>query len=116
MHGKDEDFQFLSDLIRSGHVRIIEDDGVIVGFAAAQNGWLEHLYVAPAHQRQGHGKRLLADAKSVYANGLKLWVFDANAGAIAFYEREGFKLARVRNAVEADNEEGLADRLYEWRA
>jgi len=116
LHSEDEDGRFLSGLIRDGHVIVVEHGNLVIGFAVVRNGWLEHLYVSPRRQRQGHGTRLLQEAKRLSPISLKLWVFEANAGAIAFYEREGFTLQKARGAVEADNEERLPDRLYEWRA
>jgi ribosomal protein S18 acetylase RimI-like enzyme len=48
--------------------------------------------------------------------GLSLWVFEDNIDAIRFYEREGFQLVKKRDIEEQDNEEGLPDRLYKWKA
>jgi hypothetical protein len=45
---------------------------------------------------------------------LRLWVFQQNAGARAFYERRGFKLVRFTDG--AGNEEHEPDALYEWQA
>jgi ribosomal protein S18 acetylase RimI-like enzyme len=114
LHSSDDEVRFLSGLIESGHVRVVEDEGKVVGFMMVQGEWLEHLYVEPGHQGKGSGKQLLMEAKAMSPNGLKLWVFEANTRASAFYEREGFRLKEKRDASEADNEEGLPDRLYEW--
>lgn len=57
--------------------------------------WINLLGVAPAHQKGGHGKALLAEAERLMrAEGcakINLQVRTANAGVIAFYERLGFK-------------------------
>lgn len=47
-----------------GRSWVAEDDGVIVGFAAAdgENQTIWALFVDPAHERRGHGRRLLAAA------------------------------------------------------
>lgn len=47
-----------------GRSWVAEDDGVIVGFAAAdgENATIWALFVDPAHERRGHGRRLLAAA------------------------------------------------------
>jgi ribosomal protein S18 acetylase RimI-like enzyme len=48
-----------------------------------------------AHRRVGHGKRLLeyaADAaRQLGATSLELWVWDFNHGALALYERCGYR-------------------------
>jgi ribosomal protein S18 acetylase RimI-like enzyme len=116
LHSVDQDAEFLSTLIGSVHVEVAEHDGHVVGFFVVTDGWLEQLYISPDHQRRGFGRRLLEGAKAASPAGFTLWVFEENVGAIAFYEREGFRLKEKRNAEEADNEEGLADRLYEWTA
>lgn len=61
---------------------------------------------------QGIGKALLDHAKAGRAF-VELWTFQANAGARAFYEREGFVPVRT---TEGDNEEGLPDVLLRWEA
>ncbi len=47
-----------------GRSWVAEDDGVIVGFAAAdgENQTIWALFVDPAHERRGHGRRLLTAA------------------------------------------------------
>ena len=115
LHSKEDDTGLLSNLIRTGHVQIVEIEGGIPGFIVVNDGWLEHIYVEPEHQGRGIGTHMVRIAKAFSPTGLKLWVFEANLGAIAFYEREGFTLRAQRSAAEADNEEGLPDRLYEWQ-
>jgi putative acetyltransferase len=43
---------------------------------------------------------------------LLLWIFEANAGARAFYEKHGF----VAVGVSAENEEGAPAVRYRWVA
>ncbi len=76
---------------------VAEDGGAIVGhvFANAQRPpvlSVSRLYVAPARQRQGIGKRLLdaAIARHPGCDTIRLTVEAENAKGIAFYEREGF--------------------------
>ena len=52
-------------LLPAGRVRVAELGGVVAGFAVVREGWLEHLYVAPAHQGMGVGSRLLDDARRI---------------------------------------------------
>lgn len=60
----------------------------------------------------GLGKSLLDHAKDL-RHHLQLWTFVANAHARRFYAREGF--VEVERS-DGDNEEGLPDIRYEWRA
>ncbi|HET6275294.1 MAG TPA: GNAT family N-acetyltransferase [Candidatus Cybelea sp.] len=98
-------------VLRECNVLVAERDGAIVGYCAFRTGWLEHLYVHAAHQRQGIGAALLD--RALRATGsCKLWVFQRNRDAIRFYERQGF--TRVRT-TEGENEEREPDALYEKR-
>lgn len=83
---------------------VAEDGGEIVGhvFANAQRRpvlTIARLYVAPARQRRGIGKRLLDQAVALHpaCDTIRLVVEAENAKGIAFYEREGF--ARVGEAT-----------------
>ena len=69
------------------------------------------LYLAAPARGRGLGRALLNRAKEGRSR-LRLWTFAANEGARRFYAREGF---RSIAASDGDNEEGLADILFEWR-
>ncbi len=73
-------------------------DGALIGYFVALPGFEEthllNLTVAPAWQRQGHGRALL-DRLAAWAHergDLALWleVRQSNTGARALYERHGF--------------------------
>jgi GNAT superfamily N-acetyltransferase len=87
---------------------IAEVHGMPVGFAALNGDWLDHLYLAPAHQGRGIGEALLAKAKRRRSE-LNLRVFDQNTNA-----RHGFQ--EVSSGDGSDNEEGLPDLHLRWRA
>jgi ribosomal protein S18 acetylase RimI-like enzyme len=77
---------------------VADDAGAIVGhaFANAQRPpvvTVARLYVAPARQRQGIGKRLLdaVVARHAACDLVRLLVEAGNVKGIAFYEREGFR-------------------------
>ena len=57
-------------------------------------GWINLLGVAPAHQRGGHGRALMAEAERILRGAgcakINLQVRAKNAKVIAFYERLGF--------------------------
>lgn len=95
-------------------VRVALRDGIIVGFAAIQPGWLDHLYIAPSAQRAGIGTALLAEAKRIGGDPLRLWVFQRNLAARAFYRRHGF--VEEERTDGAANEEREPDMRMLWSA
>ncbi len=83
----------------------------IVGFAARESDWLHHLYVLPEHQGTGAGSQLLAKAKEECPGTLRLYTFQQNHRARAFYESRGFTDVEFN---EAGGEEQLPDVLMAW--
>jgi ribosomal protein S18 acetylase RimI-like enzyme len=83
-----------------------------VGFSAVREGWLDHLYVNPAHQGVGIGSALLGHAMRESPEGLTLWVFAANHRAITLYARAGF--VEVRRTDGSANEEHEPDVQMRW--
>jgi GNAT superfamily N-acetyltransferase len=105
--------RWLRDIVLpSGGVWVAEADGAAVAYAWLHDGFLRAFYVHPSYQRRGIGSALLAAVKKDAARGFLLWVFEANAGAIRFYERHGAKL--VRRTDGSGNEERLPDRLMSF--
>jgi len=99
-------------LLPKAEVWIAEIAEEPVGYLALVDDILDHLYVGPAHQRQGVGSLLLAKAKVLQPAGLRLYAFQRNRRARAFYEARGF--APVKLSDGADNQEREPDVLYEW--
>ena len=86
-------------------VFIAEVDGEVLGFAAGMllkeekfglNAELTAIYLKPAAQRAGLGRRLVALVADAYcthgANGLLVWVIAGNRAARKFYEQLGAEL------------------------
>ncbi|MGS2643654.1 GNAT family N-acetyltransferase [Streptosporangium sp. LJ11] len=92
---------------------VAERHGQVAGFAALDDRWLEHLYVAPEAQGHGIGSALLAQTRKVRPGPLDLHVFQQNTGARRFYERHGFALVALGDG--GDNEENLPDAHYVLR-
>mgnify|MGYP001038515852 CR=1 FL=1 len=84
----------------------------LTGFMAVRPGWIDQLYVLPQAQGRGIGSALLGLAQREAA-ALRLWTFEANRPARAFYEQHGFTLIDVTEAHA--NEDRAPDLLYEWR-
>ena len=117
LHTPDDDRRFLRELvIPEQEVWVAEKGGLVVGFTAlgTRDGvqFMEHLYVAPEHQRRGIGAALIERAKERRPAGFRLWVFQRNTGARDFYEHHGFRLVELTDG--SGNEEKEPDALYEW--
>lgn len=112
LHSREEDIGFLGHLIGTKGVTVAEDRGP-VGFLALEGEEVRALYLAPGARGRGTGKALL-DAAKAGRGRLSLWAFEANGRAVAFYEREGFRVAERTNG--ARNEEGLPDLRLVWEA
>jgi putative acetyltransferase len=88
------------------------EDGLLQGHIAIRPGWIDHLYVDPDAHRRRIGTGLLDLAKARQPE-LRLYTFQANAGARRFYERHGFE---IESMTDGDaNEEKLPDICYAWR-
>ena len=81
---------FLDEVLSRNEVRFALLDNQLVGFIAASSEWIAQLYVRIGFQRRGIGGELLAWAKQRSGGSLWLYTFARNAGARAFYERNGF--------------------------
>jgi GNAT superfamily N-acetyltransferase len=102
-----------SILIPASEVFVAERDGEIVAFMALSGDFVTQLYVRPVCWRGGIGSKLLGLAKAKEAAGLRLYCFQQNQRARAFYEGHGFEAVAFSDG--ADNEEGEPEMLYVWR-
>jgi GNAT superfamily N-acetyltransferase len=100
-------------LLPKAEVWVAEIDGRPAGYVGLVDDLLDHLYVGPEHQRQGVGSLLLAKAKALRPGGLRLYAFQRNRHARAFYEARGFTPLSFSDGV--GNEEQEPDVLYQWR-
>jgi GNAT superfamily N-acetyltransferase len=106
-----------NQLIPNSDVSVALVDGEIVGMmAVSQNdsaSWIDQLYLHPNVVGQGIGTRFIEQAKTKSGSPIRLYTFQANAGARRFYERHGFKAIAFGDGL--GNEEKCPDVLYEWR-
>jgi len=113
LHTPEEDRRFVREIVFSRcDVWVAELDGRVAGFLGVGNELVEHLYVLPEHQGAGIGTALLERAKELRPAGFRLWVFQRNTDARAFYEARGLRLVELTDG--AGNEEREPDALYEW--
>lgn len=92
---------------------LIAGEARVEGFLClAADGAIPALYVAETSRRRGIGAALLGAAKA-RAGRLRLWTFQANAGARRFYRAHGFEEGRTTDGA---NEERLPDVELRWAA
>lgn len=112
---------FVLELSKAGSVCLaVTDDGILVGYmVAARYAQVWHVMnvsVDPGSRRQGIATMMLgelfrlADRERTHYT---LEVRVSNTGAIAMYERAGFRSAGIRPGYYADNRE---DALIMWRS
>lgn len=110
LHTPDEDLRFVAGcLLTEQQVTVATIEDKIVGFAAVKGDWLEQLYLDPAWTGRGIGSQLLRHVTARMTH-VKLFCFEANAGARRFYERHGFISEEFGDG--SSNEEGLPDIRY----
>lgn len=110
LHTREADRAFVLGLIRETAVTVAEE-GRPVGFLAREGEQVRALCLAPGARGRGVGRALLGAAKAASPR-LRLWTFEANAGARRFYAREGFE--EVRRTDGSRNEERLPDVCLDW--
>jgi len=104
-----------SVLVPSGGVIVADVHGQVVGVMATTHfervSWVTQMAVDPALVNQGIGTLLLAHAMRTLVPPIRLYTFQANAGARRFYERHGFVPVEFTDGQA--NEERCPDVLYE---
>lgn len=110
LHTPEEDLWFMqTKFLPSNEVWVAELGGEVVGYIGFHAGWIDHLYIDPDHQGKGLGPALLAKALED-GSERRLWTFQQNARARAFYEKFGFT---AETFTDGDgNEEKTPDVLY----
>lgn len=113
LHTADEDFTFWRDhVLPKEQVTVALLDDRIVGVLAADDLFVDHLYVDPSCIGQGVGTTLLMDIQA-QRDQLQLWCFARNTGARRFYERHGFVGVEMTDG--SGNEEKCPDIRYLWQ-
>jgi putative acetyltransferase len=92
-------------------VWIAEVDGRLAGLLAIRGDFIDQIYVAVDRKRSGVGSALLQKARSLSPVGLRLFTFQRNAPARAFYEKHGFVAVRFGINPPPENE---PDVEYRW--
>ena len=112
LHTPAEDLEFYRSQIKakSGYVWV-DGNGSVVGFVLWLGAFIDHLYVEPNHQHSGIGTRLLDRAVAdMGVPEARLWTFQANARAVAFYTKNGFTVLEETDG--SANDERMPDYLF----
>ena len=112
LHSAEEFCTFYRDeVMKKDEVWGAFDGEALRGFVALLPGWVDHLYVDPAFHRHGIGSLLLRLAQQKQSE-LRLYTFQSNVNARAFYERHGFEIEDMSDGER--NEEKMPDMTYCW--
>lgn len=84
-------YEFVKELLPQAEVYVYEDDKMIQGFIGINDEYIEGIFVSDEMQSCGIGKLLLEYIKNKKVR-LRLNVYQKNARAISFYQREGFDI------------------------
>lgn len=97
-------------MLPQAEVYVYENDKEIQGFVGMNKEYVEGIFISDKMQSQGIGKILLNYAKDK-RNKLLLNVYQKNARAISFYQREGFKI----QFESLDEATGEKDYVMAWK-
>jgi putative acetyltransferase len=86
---------FGNKLLSSCVVWVAEQSGKALGLLALDVPWIRQFAVFPEHQRRGVGTALLRKARECSPIELRLFTFQRNGKARAFYEKHGFSVAAL---------------------
>ncbi len=112
-HTPEDDRRYFCEvLMRECRIWVAEQGGDVVGLMALGEGRIDQLHVDPDAQGRGIGSRLLELAKATCPTGLRLFTFQRNERARAFYERRGFEVVRLGTSPPPESE---PDVEYRWR-
>ena len=82
-------YEVVKEILPQADVYVYEDDKIIQGFVGLNAEYIEGIFVSDEMQSCGIGKLLLDYIKDKKVS-LRLNVYQKNARAISFYQREGF--------------------------
>jgi GNAT superfamily N-acetyltransferase len=113
LHTKEDDLAWMASIVLPQQEVWIAATDMPIGFIALTESDVEHLYVDPGSWRVGAGTALLDRAKDRRPGGFRLWTFQRNAMARAFYRRHGLVELRVTDG--SGNEEKEPDVQLGWK-
>lgn len=113
IHSFENHVNFLNHILaKNFQIDLALMDLKVVGMIAYNHTEISQLYIHIDYQGIGLGQTLLDLAKRNSMGRLTLYTFEVNKVAQRFYEKHGFKMIGKGH----ENEENLADILYEWKS
>lgn len=106
----ESNFELVKEMLSGAKVYVYENDQKIQGFVGLNGEYIEGIFVLSEMQSRGIGKLLLDYVKDKRPE-LRLNVYQKNPRAVAFYQREGFKIQREG----VDEATGEKDYTMLWR-
>lgn len=103
-------FELVKEMMLQAEVYVYEVDHEIQGFIGMTDEYINGIFVCGEMQSQGIGKFLLDYAKSKKKK-LLLNVYQKNARAISFYQREGFDI----QCSDLDEATGEKEYVMVWK-
>jgi len=102
---------FRTKLLPACEIWVAEQSGELLGVLAFEAPWIRHFAIFPGHQRQGIGTALLQRARASSPAEIRLYTFQRNDKARAFYEKHGFSAVAFGVSPAPELE---PDVLYHW--
>jgi putative acetyltransferase len=102
---------FQHGLLPTCQVWVAERSGTLLGMLASDGDWVKALAVFPEFKRQGVGTALLHTARAHSPNHLRLFTFQRNVEARAFYDRLGLTVVALGRSPPPEDE---PDVEYRW--
>ena len=103
-------YESVKEMMSQAEVYVYEDDKMIQGFVGLSNEYMEGIFVSDEMQSCGIGKLLLDYIKNKKIR-LRLNVYQKNARAISFYQREGF----IIQCEDLDEDTGEKEYTMLWK-
>lgn len=103
-------FDAVKSALSEAEIYVADHEGRIAGFIGLDGNYIAGIFIHEHMQSQGIGKRLLDAVKFKYPE-LRLHVYRKNYRAVGFYERQNFKIEKLR----IDNNTGEEEFLMEWK-
>ncbi|HBD63867.1 MAG TPA: N-acetyltransferase [Clostridiales bacterium] len=104
-----DNFDDVKKMIPEASVYAYEEQGEVQGFIGLVDGYIAGIFVRSEYQSKGIGRNLLNYAKSI-RNNLSLQVYKKNEGAVRFYLKEDFSIAKEQ----IDESTGETEFVMSW--
>ena len=103
-------YELVKEMLSQSEVYVFEADKMIQGFVGLNDEYIEGIFVSDEMQSCGIGKLLLDYIKDKKVS-LRLNVYQKNARAISFYQREGF----IIQCEDLDEDTGEKEYTMLWK-